>query len=93
MPTSTAVSSSLSSGSISSCALDSEPFRLRFARYTQLHNEFKQLFEDRLNSFLFGIGATPEAFYVAFEKAGHEGVERCFGADSGSKERCRASRS
>ncbi|CAK9011830.1 unnamed protein product [Durusdinium trenchii] len=41
--------------------------------YTQLHNEFKQLFEDRLNSFLASIGATPEAFYAAFEKAGHEG--------------------
>eukprot|EP00435_Cladocopium_sp_Y103_P024245 s4367_g5.t3 len=41
--------------------------------YTQLHNDFKQLFEDRLNSFLASIGATPEAFYVAFQKAGHEG--------------------
>ncbi|CAE7251959.1 cfap36 [Symbiodinium natans] len=40
--------------------------------YTRLHNEFKQLFEDRLNSFLSSIGATPEAFYEAFEKIGRE---------------------
>ncbi|CAJ1403225.1 unnamed protein product [Effrenium voratum] len=41
--------------------------------YTQLHNEFKQLFEDRLNSFLASIGATPEAFYAAMEKSANEG--------------------
>ncbi|CAE7772558.1 rab-6.1 [Symbiodinium sp. CCMP2456] len=40
--------------------------------YTRLHNEFKQLFEDRLNAFLSSIGATPEAFYEAFEKIGTE---------------------
>ncbi|CAE7658682.1 cfap36 [Symbiodinium pilosum] len=40
--------------------------------YTRLHNEFKQLFEDRLNGFLSSIGATPEAFYEAFQKIGKE---------------------
>ncbi|CAE7943793.1 rab-6.1 [Symbiodinium sp. KB8] len=40
--------------------------------YTRLHNEFKQLFEDRLNAFLSSVGATPEAFYDAFEKIGTE---------------------
>mmetsp|Transcript_56542 Transcript_56542/g.106048 ORF Transcript_56542/g.106048 Transcript_56542/m.106048 type:complete len:159 (+) Transcript_56542:79-555(+) len=40
--------------------------------YTRLHNEFKQLFEDRLNAFLASIGATPEAFYEAFELIGRE---------------------
>eukprot|EP00404_Azadinium_spinosum_P005175 CAMPEP_0180462652 /NCGR_PEP_ID=MMETSP1036_2-20121128/24519_1 /TAXON_ID=632150 /ORGANISM="Azadinium spinosum, Strain 3D9" /LENGTH=184 /DNA_ID=CAMNT_0022469439 /DNA_START=1 /DNA_END=554 /DNA_ORIENTATION=- len=36
--------------------------------YTDLHRQFRQLFEDTLNAFLASLGSTPEAFEVAFEK-------------------------
>uniref|UniRef100_A0A7S1WPJ6 Cilia- and flagella-associated protein 36 n=1 Tax=Alexandrium catenella TaxID=2925 RepID=A0A7S1WPJ6_ALECA len=36
--------------------------------YTELHHQFRQLFEDKLNAFLASLGCSPEAFYVAFEK-------------------------
>eukprot|EP00931_Biecheleriopsis_adriatica_P105926 TRINITY_DN80446_c0_g1_i1.p1 TRINITY_DN80446_c0_g1~~TRINITY_DN80446_c0_g1_i1.p1 ORF type:complete len:168 (+),score=55.78 TRINITY_DN80446_c0_g1_i1:28-504(+) len=45
--------------------------------YTRLHNEFKQLFEERLNGFLATIGTTPEAFYAAFEKCAHTESASC----------------
>mmetsp|Transcript_24583 Transcript_24583/g.49871 ORF Transcript_24583/g.49871 Transcript_24583/m.49871 type:complete len:115 (+) Transcript_24583:53-397(+) len=36
--------------------------------YTELHQQFRQLFENKLHEFLASLGYTPEAFYVAFEK-------------------------
>mmetsp|Transcript_112562 Transcript_112562/g.303895 ORF Transcript_112562/g.303895 Transcript_112562/m.303895 type:complete len:166 (-) Transcript_112562:153-650(-) len=45
--------------------------------YTALHNQFRQVFEDKLNGYLASIGYTPEHFYVAYEK--------CVDRDSGTK--------
>mmetsp|Transcript_49769 Transcript_49769/g.105997 ORF Transcript_49769/g.105997 Transcript_49769/m.105997 type:complete len:180 (-) Transcript_49769:13-552(-) len=36
--------------------------------YTELHKQFRQLFEDKLNNFLASLGYSPEHFYLAFEK-------------------------
>merc|ERR1711871_807780 len=36
--------------------------------YTDLHNQFRRLFEDKLHNYLASIGHSPEAFYEAFQK-------------------------
>mmetsp|Transcript_88103 Transcript_88103/g.244559 ORF Transcript_88103/g.244559 Transcript_88103/m.244559 type:complete len:133 (+) Transcript_88103:91-489(+) len=38
--------------------------------YTELHKQYRQIFEDKLNTYLAALGCTPEAFYAAFEKYG-----------------------
>merc|ERR1711862_1069258 len=35
--------------------------------YTELHQQFRQIFEDKLGGFLASIGRSPDAFYVALQ--------------------------
>mmetsp|Transcript_52418 Transcript_52418/g.98340 ORF Transcript_52418/g.98340 Transcript_52418/m.98340 type:complete len:197 (-) Transcript_52418:53-643(-) len=37
--------------------------------YTELHHQFRRLFEDKLTMYLISIGRSPEQFYAAFEKS------------------------
>jgi hypothetical protein len=56
--------------------LDSDEYKLE---YTEIYNEYKTLFEGKLESFIIGLGSTVEEFFEALQQQGEEDGGSMFG--------------